>query len=145
MTAAEQSDVVVADTMVISAIIDAHRNPDRAVAYEALIAGRPAVVSFVTVTELRYGALRAGWGDLRRRSLERDLARLVVAQPDDVVIEACAALRDRCHRIGHGLGQKIHEADRWVAATAMAYSVPLVSDDAIFRDVAELTVLSTRS
>jgi len=145
MTVAEQSNVVVVDTMVISAIIDAHRNPDRAVAYEALIAGRSAVVSFVTVTELRCGALRAGWGDLRRRTLERDLARLVVAQPDDEVILACASLRDRCHRAGQGLGQKLHEADRWVTATAIAYDVPLVSDDAIFRDVAGLTVLSTRS
>jgi len=31
--------------------------------------------------EIRYGALRAGWGELRRRRLERRLAELVVAQP----------------------------------------------------------------
>ena len=41
------------------------------------------MVAFVTVTELRYGALKAGWGEFRRRGLERDLSRLTVVQPDD--------------------------------------------------------------
>lgn len=49
------------------------------------------MVSFVTVTELRYGALKAGWGDLRRRGLERDLARLVIGPADDELI--CWAIR----------------------------------------------------
>jgi hypothetical protein len=32
----------------------------------------------VTVTEIRYGALRAGWGELRLRRLERSLATTAV-------------------------------------------------------------------
>lgn len=61
-----------------------------AASYRSLIANCPVVVSFVTVTELRYGALKAGWGDLRRRGLERDLARLVTVQPDDELMQVCA-------------------------------------------------------
>jgi len=38
--------------------------------YAPIVAGRPALICFQTVAELRYGALRRGWGDarmLRRR------------------------------------------------------------------------------
>jgi len=133
---------VVADTMAISAIVNADRDPAVAAAYRALIAGRPVVVSFVTVTEMRYGALKAGWGQLRRRALDRDLARLVVVQPDDEMMQRCAALRDECEKAGLALGQKVHEADRWIAATALVLGVDLVSQDAVFRTVPGLSVLS---
>jgi predicted nucleic acid-binding protein len=130
---------VVVDTMAVSALVNAARNPDRAAAYRA-IADDPILVSFMTITELRFGALRAGWGELRRRGLERDLAQLVVVQPDDQLIQTCAELRASCERAGHGLGHKIHEADRWIAATAIRLSVDLVSDDTVFRDVPDLAI-----
>lgn len=114
----------------------------RAAAYRSLVAGRPVVVSFATITELRYGALKAGWGELRRRGLERDLTHLVVVQPDDALMRVCADLRHQCDNAGHGLGQKIHEADRWIAATAIRLDLDLVSADDIFQNVAGLTVLS---
>lgn len=67
--------------MAVSALVNATRKPELAAAYRAAIAGDRIVVSFATVTELRYGALRAGWGDLRRRGLERDLGRFIIANP----------------------------------------------------------------
>ena len=128
--------------MVVSHIVHASRQPAPAETYRSLIADRLVVVSFATVTELRYGALKAGWGELRRRGLERDLARLVIVQPDDALIAACAELRARCETSGHGLGQKIHEADRWIAATAIRLDLELVSDDQVFRHVEGLAVIS---
>ena len=136
---------VVIDTMVVSAMMNAVRDPDTANDYRALVAGRPIVVSFVTVTEMRYGALKAGWGDLRRRGLERELAKLTVAQPDDELMHRCAELRSTCASAGKALGQKVHEADRWVAATAIMLAVELVSDDAVFKDISGLTVLTRQS
>lgn len=134
------SSAVVVDTMVVSSLVNAHRRPAMAAEYRALIAGRPIVISFVTVTEMRFGALKAGWGELRRRGLERDLARLVVVQPDDQLMRTCAELRARCEEVGHGLAHKVHEADRWVAATAIRLGVDLVSDDSVFTDVPGLVV-----
>src|SRR3954453_12492037 len=125
--------------MVVSAFLNAVRRPGRAVAYRSLVAGR---LTFATVTEMRYGAIKAGWGELRRRSLERDLARLVVAQPDDQLMRVCAALRWSCERLGHPLGQKVHEADRWIAATALRLGVELVSQDFVFIGVPDLVVTS---
>ena len=40
----------------------------------------------------------------------------------------------------HALGDKGHEADRWVAATAIALGVELVSRDDVFRNVTGLFV-----
>ncbi|MDP8927095.1 MAG: hypothetical protein M3O70_00570 [Actinomycetota bacterium] len=71
--------------------------------YRALI-GRPVLLAFHTLMELRYGTLRAGWGDLRRRRLEHRVAELTVVQPDDKMITACAELRHQCQRISHALG-----------------------------------------
>ncbi len=130
--------------MVVSALVNAARQPNVAATYLSLIGSRPVVVSFVTVTELRFGALKAGWGELRRRGLERDLNRFVIVQPDDGLMRVCAELRSTCELAGLGLGQKIHEADRWIAATAIRLGIALVSDDVVFRDVAGLTVLTQR-
>ena len=140
MTAGNNRAVVI-DTMVVSALVNSAHDPTAA-RYLSLIAGRLILVSFVTVTELRYGALKARWGDLRRRGLERDLARFVFVVPDEALMYACAELRAMSERAGHPLGQKIHEADRWIAATAMKLGVELVSDDAVFRDVPGLTVIT---
>lgn len=135
------ASAVVVDTMVVSALVNAHRNRAHAASFRQRIADRPIVISFATVTEMRYGAIKAGWGELRRRGLEGDLARLVVVQPDDRLMRACAELRAECERTGHPLGQKIHEADRWIAATAIRMGIELVSDDAAFVGVEGLTTL----
>lgn len=45
-----------------------------------------------------------------------------------------ARLRAQCERIGHALSQREHDADRWVASTAVRLGVPLVSNDGIFRN-----------
>ena len=88
--------------------------------------------------QMRYGVLKAGWGELRRRGLERDLTRFIIVQPDDELIKVCATLRADCEKAGHPLGQKIHEADRWIAATARGLGVELISDDVVFRNTRQL-------
>jgi hypothetical protein len=42
--------------------------------YEPIIVGRPALISFQTAAELRYGALRRQWGEKRMRELEAKIA-----------------------------------------------------------------------
>ncbi len=106
-----------------------------------MIGARARVVSFVSVVELRYGALRAGWGDLRLRRLERSLSDLEVIQTEEQLIGRCAELRAWASAAGHPLGQKIHEADRWVAATALALDLEMVAGDRIFDGVPGLEVL----
>ena len=137
-----RSVAVVIDTMVMSAFVNEARDEAPAAAYRSLIGARAVMISFATVTELRYGALKAGWGELRRRGLERDLTQVVIVQPDDDLMRVCAELRADCERAGLALGQKVHEADRWIAATAKRLDLELVSDDGVFELVSGLTVLA---
>ncbi len=132
---------VVVDTMVISWLFDQRPNPvaDR---YRALIGTRPVLLAFQTVMELRYGALHAGWGELRRRRLERRIAELTVAQPDDEMIRVCAELRHRCREIGHLLGNKVHDGDRWIAAAAIRLELPLASHDGGFAGAPRLELIT---
>lgn len=112
------------------------------VAYRPLLEGRPVALSFVTVAELRFGALYAGWGEKRHTRLAYELARVDVVWPGPTLTETYAVLRTWCVDNGHGLGQREHEADRWVATTAIHLRVPLVAHDAIFRGVDGLELLT---
>lgn len=67
-----------------------------------------------------------------------------MVQPDNLLMAVCADLRASCEAKGHALGQKVHEADRWIAATAVRPGVELVSDDGVFQNVEGLVVRSLR-
>jgi len=78
--------------------------------YGPMLAGRAVHLSFVTVAEARFGARLAGWGPPRLTRLEAELARVDVVWPDDQLTDVYADLRTACHRTGHGLAHKTHEA-----------------------------------
>jgi predicted nucleic acid-binding protein len=122
---------VVVDTMVVSWLFDDRPN-DLAEAYRQLIGTAPVLLAFQTVMELRFGALRAGWSELRRHRFERRIASLTVVQPDDQMITVCAVLRHDCQRTGHAIGDKLHDGDRWIASAAIRLECPLVSHDGVF-------------
>jgi|SRR5947209_16038954 len=109
--------------------------------YRPHFRGLDLVLSFVTVAELRFGAYSDGWGQERIAALEDRFRRVSgIAMPDNDLVEQQARLRTACKRAGHALHDKIHEADRWIAATAIRYGLPLVSDDAIFVGVPGLSL-----
>lgn len=123
---------VVVDTDVYSARLIP--NSALALRYEPLLLGRSEFVSFQTVAELRYGALLRGWGNTRLRRMEAEIARTEIVHSGIDLIRVYAELRVACQRIGHALSQREHDADRWIAATALRLGVPLVSNDRIFKD-----------
>jgi predicted nucleic acid-binding protein len=110
--------------------------------YRSALEGRPVVISFVTVAELEYGARLAGWGTDRLRRLEYELGRAEIVWPGPHLTDVYATLRAWCVKTGHGLGHKEHEADRWIAATAVWLQVPLVAHDRIFANVKGLELVT---
>ena len=106
--------------------------------YAPLLSGRPAIISFQTVAELLYGALRANWGAVRTRRLEHAIESAEIVHTGPELVAICARLRYDCQSIGHALADPAHAADRWIAATAIRLRVPLVSNDQIFRDAPKL-------
>ena len=110
--------------------------------YGDVLAGRNILISFITVAELRYGALRAGWGAKRRNELEETIDAAKIVWPGHGLASEYAALRAECVASAHGLAEKSNEADRWVAATARYVKVPLVSHDSVFVDAPGIDLLT---
>ena len=142
MTRPEPGGPVVVDTSVFGADLLKVRAP-LAASYQPFLVGRAVFISFVTVAELRYGARRADWGDSRLRRLDARIASVETVWPGPELTASYVELRDACARRGHALSQRVNEADRWIASTALWLGVPLVAHDSVFRKVPGLTLLTT--
>ncbi len=134
---------VVVDTDVFSASLTP--NSSLAQIYNPLLLGRPAFLSFQTVAELRYGALLRGWGSTRLRRLETAIARAEIVHTGPELVRTYAELRVACERLGHALCQRDHDADRWIAATALRLRISLASNDRIFEKTPGLDLESVRA
>lgn len=132
------ASAVVVDTMIASAWLGLRDSPRKA-RWQPLLEQSAWVLPFTVVAEMRFGAEVANWGTRRRDVLDRLIARTGVVPPLDEVTDAYVDLRTWAVRSGHGIGAKDHEADRWVAAVAMAAKLPLATEDSIFDGVAGLT------
>jgi predicted nucleic acid-binding protein len=96
-------------------------------------------VSVVTVGELRLGVLMAQDIETRHRRLTTlELALLLDPLPiDDRVADVWAGLVAGLR----AQGRRMPLNDSWVAATAMAHHLPVVTSDDDFDDVPELAVI----
>ena len=96
-------------------------------------------VSVITIGELRAGVLAAADVDIRDRRLAT-LTSALALEPipiDDAVATSWARLRIRLR----DLGLRMPVNDSWIAATAMAIGVPIVTQDEDYVDVPGLNVI----
>jgi predicted nucleic acid-binding protein len=96
-------------------------------------------VSVVTIGELRAGVLAADTVDVRDRRL-RTLTEASAVAPvpvDESVAEAWAKLR----LLLRDSGQRMPVNDSWIAATAMALDIPVVTKDDDYVEVDGLEVV----
>lgn len=96
-------------------------------------------VSIVTIGELRAGVLAAGDLAVRDRRL-RTLVAALALDPvpiDGAVAESWARLRIALR----DAGKRMPVNDSWIAATAIALGVPVVTQDDDFPKLDELTVI----
>jgi predicted nucleic acid-binding protein len=63
--------------------------------------------------------------------LEAKPGLVVVVHSAPDLVRIYAQLRADCVAAGHALGKRDHDADRWIAATALRLDIPLVSNDGI--------------
>ena len=96
-------------------------------------------VSVITIGELRLGVLAAHDSPTRIRRLETLTAamRLEPLPIDERVSHAWAALRVALR----DAGRRMPINDSWIAATAIAHDMALVSQDAAYDDVPDLHVI----
>ena len=89
----------------------------------------------MTVAELRYGAIVAGWGATRRRRLEQAIDATTLVPVSDALITSVAELRASCRVVAHPLADPAHSNDLWIASTALHIETPLVTADGVFLGV----------
>ena len=99
-------------------------------------------ISVVTKAELRLGILAAANIEARdRRLMTFELANRIVSLPvDEAVSRAWAQMRAYLAASGH----RVAVNDMWIAATAAAYEIPVLTQDGDFdplNGVAGLTVI----
>lgn len=124
------------DTDVLSFIL---RGDPRADLYQRLVAEAELHISFMTYAELRYGALRADWGERRTAHLAAYLGEFAVYHTDSLLLERWASVRAEAR----ARGRPISTPDAWIAATALELDCPLVTHNVRdFRDVAGLRIES---
>lgn len=128
--------LVLLDTSVVSLLM---HNDGRSAYYQSSIEGKRAVISFQTLEEAWFGAIKAGWGAARRNRLSLFLDQFDVVWPTPEMVEISAHLRSARERAG----RRLNMADAWVAAAAIMLKCPLVSDDGDFDGIPNLCLVRT--
>ncbi len=98
---------------------------------------RVAAISFQSVGELWYGAIKDGWGERKKRVLDERIGHFVVLAYDEATVRAWAELKARAETAGLSK----NAADLWVAATAKRHELPLLTNDRGFLSALEITVV----
>lgn len=126
------NEEVVVDTDVFSRVVLLSQPSPGYERFVPVLQGVRIVLAAQTVGELLFGARSRGWETRRLQELDELIGRCAVVPVDRTLTEVWADLTVACRERGHGLQDKLHVADRWIAATAIHLDVPLVSNDNIF-------------
>ncbi len=110
----------VVDTDVASFLF---KQDTRAELYRPFLEGNLLVLSFMTVAELDRWALERNWGSARRARTEEYLRRFVIYPFDRALCRVWAEASYSARRNG----RPIQSADAWIAATALRFSIPLIT------------------
>lgn len=113
---------IVVDTDVASYLFNWH---SLAQGYANALRGSELVLSFMSVAELRMGAISAGWGARRRLLLEQFMRGFELFYADNDLCTVWARIRADARAAGRPMSPQ----DAWIAATALALDAPLATNN----------------
>ncbi len=138
--------VALVDTDIFSAVFV---DPDGAArrglpldSWRQALTGVHVIVSFQTRVEVLAGVHGSNWGERKIAAAVARLDAVPTVPADRQVMDAYVDLSVRCRRAGHALHDKVHTADRWIAACAVAKDVSLFSSDGIYEGAPGLSLLT---
>lgn len=127
---------IVVDTDIASYIFNWHSLAQH---YVDALRGFDLIMSFMSVAELRMGAMAAGWGSHRRFLLERFIHGFELFYADNDLCTVWARVRSDAR----AAGRPISPQDGWIAATALAVDAALATNNRRdFEHVRALRLLS---
>jgi predicted nucleic acid-binding protein len=132
---------VLVDTDVFTEVYIKHATEPRGTAWTQVLTGRTVVIAVQTEVELRAWPQLFGWNDKRTHALIERVEAVPRIQVADVAQRHYVGLTAWAKHNGHAIHQKVHTADRWVAATALAYGFDLATIDGIYDGIAGLSLL----
>jgi tRNA(fMet)-specific endonuclease VapC len=105
--------------------------------YRQYLRKRALFISFTTRAEIERGMLVANWGEKKRDEMEGFLrTKFAVIHTNDEICRKWAEIRSI-------KGRPLAPADAWIAATAIVYRVPLITQNRKhFEGIAGLKVIS---
>ena len=113
---------VVVDTDVVSLVFKAD---SRAEKYVSALSAPDLLISFMTEAELERWILQARWGSERITRFRTYMKRFVsVPSSRDLIVRWAEVMV-----VARSLGRRIEVADAWVAATALLYDAPLLTNN----------------
>jgi tRNA(fMet)-specific endonuclease VapC len=114
------------------------RRDTRAEIYRPYLTNTLPVISFMTVAELEQWALVRNWSLTRQERLAEYVERFSIMLVDLNLCRVWATIGNQARRAG----RPIQASDAWIAATALALDVPLLTNNrADFAGVDGLTLL----
>jgi predicted nucleic acid-binding protein len=131
-------NAAIIDTNVVSMLF---KGDSRAQGYRVHISGRLLGISFMTLAELERWPLERGWGHIRRAELAQHLTRYIVLPASRELCTKWAEVSCEARR----KGRPIQTADAWVAASALHYEVPLITNNPTDYEILERLELLSAS
>ena len=111
----------------------------RAQIYRPHVEGKLVALSFITIGEILFGAYKGKWGETRLTELRSRLRSVTNVPYDFLVSDAYAHLKDQLRTVG----RSVADNDLWIAACAVRYSIPVVSNNrAHFDNIPGLVLIS---
>src|SRR5712692_9514436 len=115
-------NAIVVDTDVVSLVF---KQDTRAQTYLSALTASDLLVSFMTEAELERWILQARWGPERVIRFRTYMKRFVsVPSSRDLIVKWAQVMV-----VARSVGRRIEVADAWVAATALLYDAPLVTNN----------------
>ncbi|MBA2737143.1 MAG: type II toxin-antitoxin system VapC family toxin [Pyrinomonadaceae bacterium] len=116
-----------------------YKKDSRSTLYESYLKENFLIISFMTLAELNLWTLRNNWGEKRKNNLAEFLKDYLVIYADEKLCEIWAEIKSDAHR----KGRPIETADAWVAAVALMFNIPLVTNNRKhFENVGNLQIIS---
>jgi predicted nucleic acid-binding protein len=130
-------DIVIVDTDVISFIF---KKDSRNVLYKPHIEGKLAAIAAQTYAELETLPLRNNWSPKRHNQLREYInEKFIFVEVSKEICLKWSQIQFHANKNGKPIGT----ADAWTAATALAYSIPLVTHNhKDFKNVTDLKVIT---